>query len=169
MKKRKQKRSTGRFRIDSFEDKRFGFSDIENPAVSSADRFSSDREARNITSRTCGIPRFQRDSIALSRCRWCTRILQLPSNTYNSLNQQCSFISCSRISEKTRLEVKKMKLEVLSYIYIYIYIHIYVYKLDLSNYHHAALSGKRCLKATKYVSRHINPCTDEQDKFFALL
>lgn len=131
--------------------------------VSDTDRFSPpDREARNITSRTCGIPRLERDSIALSRCRRCTRILQLTSNAHNSLDQQCSpFISCSRISRKTRLGARKIKLEICTSL---------IYRLDLSNYHHAALSGmKRCLKATKYVSRRINPCTDDQDKFLAIL
>lgn len=87
----------------------------ENPAVSDADRFSPpDREARNITSRTCGIPRLERDSIALSRCRRCTRILQLTSNVYNSLDQQCSpFISYSRTSSgKTRLGARKLESEI---------------------------------------------------------
>lgn len=50
----------------------------------------------------------ERDSIVLSRCRRCTRILQFTSNVHTSLDQQCSpFISCSRIAEKTRLTTKK--------------------------------------------------------------
>lgn len=81
----------------------------ENPAsISGVDRFPpSDREARNITSRTCGIPQLERerDSIVLSRCRRCTRIFCNSLQTHHtSLDQQCSpFISCSRIAAETRL------------------------------------------------------------------
>lgn len=126
LKSQQRNHRSGRSRIRSASslDDVLRFFRRENPAVSGVDRFSpSDREARNITSRTCGIPQLERDSIVLSRCRRCTRILQFTSNVHTSLDQQCSsFISCSRITEETRLRAKKIRHETT------------LYRVDLFNY-----------------------------------
>lgn len=100
-------RSTNSFNYDDDEDDAASTTfPAGKSCTSTCDRaFSpSDREARNITSRTCGIPRLPRqDSITLSMSRLRAYFATFHGRVYLSRDQQCWPFSSSR----TRIHARK--------------------------------------------------------------